>query len=290
MRLVTGMDVNARKHDTPDVLPWIPPGQSIEETTNKFAHKKGSIASKINAEVAAKKKSKKDSNISTLSKGSSDSGIDSSTDLSQSFRKNLKGEILQIFDEDENDYNEERNRRRFVETNFDLSDRQHRQRRVRKSTQTGGPGETQTDSESEGEEERRKLAKRSVEFRTKMNDFLKNEGKFQRLDNITTPAVGEARSGLDSLEFNDDDYERRKQSLERGNQSNRSSFRNPDSSFLVSPRTNLTESFASRPSRLERIPEAWLVFPEDVRGRHQSTSPAIPVSLRNAIGSRLQVR
>ena len=283
------MDVNARKHDTPDVLPWIPPGQSIEETTNKFAHKKGSIASKINAEVAAKKKSKKDSNISTLSKGSSDSGIDSSTDLSQSFRKNLKGEILQIFDEDENDYNEERNGRRFVETNFDLSDRQHRQRRVRKSTQTGGPGETQTDSESEGEEERRKLAKRSVEFRTKMNDFLKNEGKFHRMDNITTPAVGEGRPGLDSLEFNEDDYERRKQSLERGNQSNRSSFRNLESSFKFSPRTNLTESFASRPSRLERIPEAWLVFPED--GRHHSRStPAIPVNLRNAIGSRLQVR
>ena len=287
------MDVNARKHDTPDVLPWIPPGQSIEETTNKFAHKKGSIASKINAEVAAKKKSKKDSNISTLSKGSSDSGIDSSTDLSQSFRKNLKGEILQIFDEDENDYNGGRNRRRFVETDFELADRQHRQRgAARKSTQTRFPGETgETDSESEGEEERRKLAKRSVEFRTKMNDFLRNEGKFQRIDNITTPAVGEGRSGLDSLEFTEDDYERRKQSLERGNQSNRSSVRNPDSSFMLSlsPRTNLTESFSSRPSRLERIPEAWLVFPED-GGGHQSKSPAIPVNLRNAIGSRLQVR
>ena len=58
---------------------------------------------------------------------------------------------------------------------------------------------------------------------------------------------------------------------------------------MVSPRTNLTESFASRPSRLERIPEAWLVFPED-GGGHQSRSPAIPVNLRNAIGSRLQVR
>ena len=28
-----GMEVNARHHETPDVLPWIPPGQSIEETT-----------------------------------------------------------------------------------------------------------------------------------------------------------------------------------------------------------------------------------------------------------------
>ena len=192
---------------------------------------------------------------------------------------------MQIFDEDENDYNEERKRRRFVETNFEMADR--RQRRSRKSTQTGSPGET--DSESDNEEERRKLAKRSVEFRTKMNDFLKNEGKFTRMDNITTPAVGEARPGLDSLEFTDDDYERRKHSVERGSQSHRSSFRPLDSSFIISPRTNLTESFASRPSRLERIPEAWLVFPED--GRHHSqSSPAIPVNLRNAIGSRLQVR
>ena len=93
-----------------------------------------------------------------------------------------------------------------------------------------------------------------------MNDFLRNEGKFQRIDNITTPAVGEGRSGLDSLEFTDDDYERGKQSLERGNQ-----------------------------SRLERIPEAWLVFPED-SGGHQFLSPATAVNLRNAIGSRLQVR
>ena len=244
------MEVNARKHETPEVLPWIPPGQSIEETTNKFAHKKGSIASKINAEVAAKKKnqtspskSKKESTISRLSKGSVDSGIDSSTDLSQSFRKNLRGEILQIFDEDENDYNEERKRRRFVETDFEMSDRHtDRQRRSRKSSQP------ESDSESENEEERRKLAKRSVEFRSKMTEFLKNEGKFQRLDNITTPAVGEGRPGLDSLEFSEADYERRKQSLERGNQSNRSSFRNLDNSFL-SPRTNLTDSFASRPSR-----------------------------------------
>ena len=233
--------------------------------------------------LSSPSKSKKDSTISKLSKGSSDSGIDSSTDLSQSFRKNLKGEILQIFDEDENNYNEERNRRRFVETNFDMSDpdRPHRQRRARKSTQTGSPG--LTDSDSDNEEERGKIAKRSVEFRTKMNDFLKNEGKFHRMENIATPTVG------DSLEFTDEDYERRKPSLERGSQSNRSSVRNPlESSFKFSPRTNLTESFASRPSRLERIPEAWLVFPED--GRHHSqTSPAIPVNLRNAIGSRLQV-
>lgn len=249
------MEVNARNHETPEVLPWIPPGQSIEETTNKFAHKKGSIASKINAEVAAKKKNlqspdkkKKKSTFSTISKGSSDSGIDSANDLSQSFRKHLKGEILQIFDEDENDYDGKSDRRRFVERNFEMSDRnvgisRQRDRRSRKSSQQ----RDQTDSDSDNEEERRRLARRSEEFTNKMKEFLRKEGKFQRMDNISTPsALGQ--QGLDSLEFNDDDYERRKQSFERGNLSNRSSFRNLDNSF-ISPRTNLTESFASRPSR-----------------------------------------
>ena len=253
--LWSDMEVNARNHETPEVLPWIPPGQSIEETTNKFAHKKGSIASKINAEVAAKKKNfssperkkKKGSTFSTLSKGSSDSGIDSANDLSQSFRRNLKGEILQIFDEDENDYLGEGNRRRFVERNFEMSDRnvsreQEREQRSRKSTQPD-----QTDSDSDNEEDRRRLAKRSLEFRARMNDFVRKEGKFQKMENVTTPVVGGVQ-GLDSLEFNDEDYERRKQSFERGNLSNRSSFRNLDNSFL-SPRTNLTDSFASRPSR-----------------------------------------
>ena len=249
------MEVNARNHETPEVLPWIPPGQSIEETTNKFAHKKGSIASKINAEVAAKKKNlqspdkkEKKSTFSTISKGSSDSGIDSANDLSQSFRKHLKGEILQIFDEDENDYDGKSDRRRFVERNFEMSDKnvgisRQRDRRIKKSSQQ----RDQTDSDSDTEEERRRLSRRSEEFTTKMKEFLRKEGKFQRMDNISTPsALGQ--QGLDSLEFNDDDYERRKQSFERGNLSNRSSLRNLDNSF-ISPRTNLTESFASRPSR-----------------------------------------
>ena len=66
-----------------------------------------------------------------------------------------------------------------------------------------------------------------------------------------------------------------------------------------------SESFSSRPSRLESIPEAWLVFPEDKQLDRQRLnniennntinsrmSRAIPVSLRNngfGIGSRLQV-
>ena len=44
-------------------------------------------------------------------------------------------------------------------------------------------------------------------------------------------------------------------------------------------------------SRLERIPEAWLVFPEDnSHSRLSDNTRAIPVHLRNNIGSRLQVR
>ena len=106
-----------------------------------------------------------------------------------------------------------------------------------------------------------------------------------------------------SIEFFNDGEEVKDQS---NFSSNRSSFRNLDQSF-ISPRTNVfNESFSSRPSRLESIPEAWLVFPEAVGGgsdKHKDSqhfnnhntnsnsrlSRAIPVSLRHGIGSRLQV-
>ena len=104
------------------------------------------------------------------------------TSMPESTIGKMEERILESFDEDENNYNAERNKRRFVKTGRQLQQY---------------PGET--DSES-------------VEFRAKMNNFLRNEGKFQRNDNITTPAEGEGRSGLDSPKFTDDDYERRKHS------------------------------------------------------------------------------
>ena len=48
-KFATRMD--AREAKTPEVLPWIPPGRPQDESPNKFAHKKGSIASRLNAEV-----------------------------------------------------------------------------------------------------------------------------------------------------------------------------------------------------------------------------------------------
>ena len=43
--------MDAKTIKTPDTLPWIPPGKPKDESFNKFVHKKGSIASRINAEV-----------------------------------------------------------------------------------------------------------------------------------------------------------------------------------------------------------------------------------------------
>ena len=46
--------MDAKTVKTPDTLPWIPPGKPKDESFNKFVHKKGSIASRINAEVSHK--------------------------------------------------------------------------------------------------------------------------------------------------------------------------------------------------------------------------------------------
>ena len=48
---VKSVGMDARETATPEVLPWLPPGKPQDESFNKFAHKKGSIASRINAEV-----------------------------------------------------------------------------------------------------------------------------------------------------------------------------------------------------------------------------------------------
>lgn len=43
--------MDARTLKTPETLPWIPPGKPQDGSSNKFAHKKGSIASRINEQV-----------------------------------------------------------------------------------------------------------------------------------------------------------------------------------------------------------------------------------------------
>ena len=272
-------------------------GQSIEQTTNRFAHKKGSIASKINEEVAAKKKSstspekkkrKKGSTLSNISKASSDSGLGSDHDLSQ--RRNLRGRILQVFDEEENDYIKDGDKNNYVDSNFDSVDNSFQKKRDNDNDDDS--------SDSDNEEDRRRRAKRSQEFRSKMSDYLSREGKFRRMEDSRTPEIGvndDRRHGgvqddsisRHSIEFFDDG---------RGFHSNRSSLRHPSDQSFISPRLNLSESFASRPSRLESIPEAWLIVPDSSRqlNNHQPTqsrlSRAIPVSLKHSIGSRLKVR
>ena len=223
--------------------------------------------------------------------------LGSDVELSQSFKKNLKGQILKVFDEEENEYNNAR--------------RKKKSEKKKKVRNRSSDEETESDY-SDDEDDKRKRAKRSLEFRTKMNDYLNKEGKFGKMEDIKTPQI-RARALDDyydynpqSIEFFNDGEEVKDQS---NFSSNRSSFRNFDQSF-ISPRTNVfNESFSSRPSRLESIPEAWLVFPEAGGGggsdKHKDSqqlnhnynnnnsnsrlSRAIPVSLRHGIGSRLQV-
>ena len=363
--------MDAKQLQTPETLPWIPPGQPKEDTFNKFAHKKGSIASKINAEVASKKptisspKKKTSISPSLRSKESNDSGRGSQN--SETFsNENLKGRILEIFEEEENDYIQDGDAKiRFVDSNFDSgvgsldhSGNQHHKtgKKKNKKVKKRGKYEDETSNEATDEdmdsvsdyEEKEKLAKRSVGFKNKMTDFMRKEGKFQRMETVQTPDVpntaemrgyesmrkdldGDAYDKLrggqrdrdiysrNSLEFHDDDFDDRfynsyrsyhKQSKKnsfnnspRRHDINRNSFRNLENSF-ISPRTNLSESFNSRRSRIDNVPEAWLVFPNDrvpqngaiIGDQRELNNPtsmsynrAVPVNLRQSIGSRLQV-
>ena len=213
-----------------------------------------SIASKINAEVAAKKKHnssperkrKKGSTLSNISKASSDSGVGSDNELSQSFNKDIRGKILKVFDEEENDYIQDGDKVKYVGSNFDSVDnsfiRKTQKKKKKKSVQTNTDDtETETDSD-EDEEDQRKLAKRSQEFRTKMTEFLSKEGKFRTLDS-RTPDEEESQS-RHSIEFFDDEEDRSRRSFERGNLSNRSSLRHLEHSF-ISPRQRWNKDFHS---------------------------------------------
>lgn len=231
-------------------------GQTIDKTSNRFAHKKGSIASRINAEILSKsnhspeKKRKKGSSFSYVSKASSDSGVSSDQEVSHDRRK-------RSFEEEEN---------------INHSDRDSRRR--------------QDNDEHEDE----------IEYgRDKSYVSYKSR-------DLRTPERRGGSAGRHSIGFYDDGEERRQQSWERERGSVKNSL---DNSLFLSPRNNnLSDSFSSsRPSRLESIPEAWLVFPEADKNHRNNygqlnhaseknnftNTRAIPLSLRHGIGSRLQV-
>ena len=310
-----------------------------------------------------------------MSKISNDSGRGSQN--SNSFVNNaeepIKRKILEIFEEEENDYIQDGDKKiKFVGSNFDSgvgsldhsgkatsnqtfrkvkkSKKKKKRKKEKDYHESGDTKSTDYSSESESySDEKERLAKRSVGFKNKMTDFLKKEGKFQRMENVQSPDVpntaemrgyesmrkdldGDAYDKLrgfppdrnlerrNSLEFYDDDFDdhfynsyhsyhagpSKKNSFNtspRRHDQNRSSFRNLENSF-ISPRTNFSESFNSRRSKLDNVPEAWLVFPTDratKNGGHNvdqrelnnptsmSYNRAVPVNLRQSIGSRLQV-
>ncbi|XP_023348665.1 uncharacterized protein LOC111717397 [Eurytemora carolleeae] len=122
------MAANAK---TPETIPWIPPGQSQEESSNKFAHKKGSIAKQINEEVKKKRsraRKAERSNKSSITSSTTQSQILSLSDsgrgseLSSADKKGLKDKIVEIFEEDENDYEYDSEggiRRKYPDSTFD---------------------------------------------------------------------------------------------------------------------------------------------------------------------------
>ena len=212
------MDVDARKHDTPEVLPWIPPGQTIDKTSNRFAHKKGSIASRINEEVLAKtkhspekKRKKGSSSFSHASKASSDSGVGSDTELSH---RDGRGKA----------------------NNDDIDAGKYRDRETRRRQDRYDQEQEEDDSDRE-DDNRRKLARGN-----------RDSGERGR----------DSPGGQSIEFYDDGYEARKHQPWDRREQQRPSVKNSLDHSLYLSPRNNnLNDSFSSsRPSRLESIPEA----------------------------------
>ena len=156
----------ASTRSLPDEIPRIPTG------------KPGSIANRIFSKVSRKSKSRKTSHSSST--GSSDY-YERRRSFSNRSRKDLKGRILEIFEENENEYakkdssstRESRNDSHMENTNSNFSN---------------------LEREDEIEEDKRKLAKRSLELKNKMKDYLNKEGKFKSMD-VRTPVLDEKYTG-----------------------------------------------------------------------------------------------
>ena len=194
-------------------------GQTIDKTSNRFAHKKGSIASRINEEVLAKskhyspekKRKKGSSSFSHASKASSDSGVGSDQELSHPDKRRRTN------------YDEENDNK--------YRDRDNRRRRDRHD-------EDEEDDSEHDQDDRRHYSRRGRESESP------ERGR-------ESPDHGQ------SIQFYDDGAEARRHHQPWERREVKHSLDN--SLYLSPRNTNLNDSFASsRPSRLESIPEAGL--------------------------------
>ena len=165
----------ASNRPLPEVIPRIRTGDP------------GSIANKIFSKVSRKSKSKQRSNSSsTLDTDYYDKSQDCPKPFTHQRRKDLKGRILEIFEENGNDYIRGGEKRNFDSENRDLV------------TGLGSHSEmdeivdnfSNLDRQEESKEDKQKLAKRSLELKSKMKDYLNKEGKFKSMDS-RTPVLDE---------------------------------------------------------------------------------------------------
>ena len=95
----------------------------------------------------------------------------------------MKGRILEMFEENENEY-----------ARSDDSSSKTRESPNDSQMEYSNSNFSNLEREDEIEEDKRKLAKRSLELKNKMKDYLNKEGKFKSMD-VRTPVLDEKYTG-----------------------------------------------------------------------------------------------
>ena len=169
----------ASNRPLPEDIPRIPRGEL------------GSIANRIFSKVSRKSKSKTRSNsCSGLDTDYYDKSQDSPQPFTHHRRKDLKGRILEIFEENENEYIRGQENSDFESENRDLVTGLGRNSEMDDIFKNF----SKLDQQEESEEDKQKLAKRCLELKSKMKDYLNKEGKFKSMD-VRTPVLDEKYTG-----------------------------------------------------------------------------------------------
>ena len=162
----------ASMRSLPEEIPRIPTG------------KPGSIANRIFSKVSRSNRSRNRLNsTSTQNTDYYDRSQESPQPFSHQRRKDLKGRILEIFEENENEY-----------IRGNKLDDEKRDLTSHSETHDFTNNFSNLEKQEEIEQDKQKIAKRSLELKSKMKDYINQEGKFKSMD-VRTPVLDEKYTG-----------------------------------------------------------------------------------------------
>ena len=260
----------ASRRQLPEEIPRIPTGRP------------GAIANRIFSKVSRKSKNSRKrlnsaSTESSIYDGSSYDGYRSQP-ISTNERKDLKGRILEIFEENENDYIKREDSKEIqkmngefvsgLDSNTDMEDIFDNFSNLEKL--------------NENEEDRKKLAQRSLELKTKMKDYINTAGKFKSMD-VRTPVTDEKFSGHSV-------GQRRSPERRRYSESKSDVTKGKDD-WAVNTYQAFHRSASLKNSNRSRASEAWSPSPVQSRERTYKLSKASKTytkSLNKVLSSKLK--